>query len=910
MKFFTMILGCVLFSAVSQAQAPGGAGGGRRAGQNMNVGHFYGRVVDAKNNKGIDAASVELLQTKYDTATHTSKDVVVKAMLTKPNGDFSLENLPIMGSFKLKITAINFTDYVQPVKFDLKALAQAKSAGGAGGGAGISQGQGDQSGQGGGVDASLLNAIDKDLGNIKMKGNVQQLGDIVITATPPPYKMAVDKKIFNVDKNIVATGGMATDVLKNIPSVNVDIDGNVTLRNATPQIFVDGRPTTLTMDEIPADAIESIEVMTNPSAKYDASGGGGGILNIVLKKNKKVGYNGDVRAGVDSRGRANGGGDFNLREGKFNVFINGNIRGRKSVSTGTLNQTNLDSAGHPFYYTHQPSTNTSEGTLGFGRVGFDYFMDNRNTFTLAGNYFKGTFHNYDDYTATTTYDPTFYPGYGDSTNNFNENAINTSVFQNKQGELDYKHNFAKSGHELTADFNASSSNNNTNQVILSNISYPSDPTLNYGYPETILSSGASQNYNFQADYVNPFTEKTKLEAGTRVNVQHQSSVNNYYNSLDSAGKGPSNPDSSLDNRFNYTNQVYAGYVQFSSALTKNLSYQAGLRGESSNYKGTLYSDALPETFSHVFPLSLFPSAFLSYKITDKQSLQANYSRRVNRPNFFQLSPYVNRTDSLALSQGNPNLIPEFTSSYEFNYQNDYKGGSFLATVYYKHTTNLITRNVIRVLLPGDVDTSNVYTYQNASSSDVYGLDLTNRYNITKWLDFMVNVIVYNSQINAGNLAGLSNENQFSYFGKMNVNIKLPVGFSIQLNGDYQSRTIVPPNTGGGGRFGGFGGGPVSTANGYIKPIGGFDFAVKKDFLKNKASLVFNMQDVFRTRINDAYSTSQYVDLSYARLRDPQFMRLTFSYRFGKMDMSLFKKKNMKQDPDSNGATEAIGGGTR
>ena len=175
---------------------------------------------------------------------------------------------------------------------------------------------------------------------------------------------------------------------------------------------------------------------------------------------------------------------------------------------------------------------------------------------------------------------------------------------------------------------------------------------------------------------------------------------------------------------------------------------------------------------------------------------------------------------------------------------------------------------------------------------------------------MVNVIVYNSQINAGNLAGLSNENQFSYFGKMNVNIKLPVGFSIQLNGDYQSRTIVPPNTGGGGRFGGFGGGPVSTANGYIKPIGGFDFAVKKDFLKNKASLVFNMQDVFRTRINDAYSTSQYVDLSYARLRDPQFMRLTFSYRFGKMDMSLFKKKNMKQDPDSNGATEAIGGGTR
>jgi outer membrane receptor protein involved in Fe transport len=474
--------------------------------------------------------------------------------------------------------------------------------------------------------------------------------------------------------------------------------------------------------------------------------------------------------------------------------------------------------------------------------------------------------------------------------------------------LDYKHNFAKSGHELTADINSSSSKNSTNQLVQSYINYPDatlSPSLDYYYPQTIVSSGTNKNTNFQADYVNPFTDKTKLEAGTRVNVSNQTSINNYSTSTDS-GK------TDLNNNFKYGSQVYAGYAQFSSYLTSKLSYQAGLRGESSNYNGTLYTSSGPQTFTHNFPLTLFPSAFLSYKLSGSSSLQANYTRRVNRPGFFQLSPYVNRTDSLALSQGNPNLVPEYTSSYELNYQDDYKSGSFLASAYYKHTTNLITRNVVRELLSGDRDSSNVYTYQNANSSDVYGLDLTDRQTVTKWLDVMFNVILYNSQVNAGNLSGLSNENQFSYFAKMNVDIKLPVGFSVQLNGDYQSKTIVPPNAGGGGRFGGFGA-PVSTANGYIKPIGGFDFAVKKDMFNKKVSLVFNMQDVFRTRINDAYSTSQYENLDYSRIRDPQFMRLTLSYRFGKMDMDLFKKKNMKQDQDNNvqdvmgGA--AVGGGT-
>lgn len=169
-------------------------------------------------------------------------------------------------------------------------------------------------------------SFNKDLGNIKLTVDAKQLQDITVAVASPSIKLSADKKIFNVEKNIMSAGGTGLDVMRNVPSVNVDIDGNVTVRNSAPQLLVDGRPTTLTLDQIPADAIESVEVITNPSAKYDASGGGAGILNIVLKKNKKTGYNGNVRAGIDKRGALNGGFDFNTRQDKFNISasINGN----------------------------------------------------------------------------------------------------------------------------------------------------------------------------------------------------------------------------------------------------------------------------------------------------------------------------------------------------------------------------------------------------------------------------------------------------------------------------------------------------------------------------------------------------------------------------------------------------------
>jgi hypothetical protein len=239
------LLNLTSFCLIAQnpTQRPGGGGNG----QQMN-GRMYGKIVEAQSGKPVDAASVQLVQTRMDTATKKSKEVILAGMLTKANGEFSLENVPLFGKSKLKITAIGFKPIEQPAGFEIKMQPGADMS-------------------------AMLNAIDKDLGNIKLEIDAQVLGNVTVVGSKPLFQLGIDRKIYNVEKDVIAAGGTAVDVMKNVPSLSVDLDGNVTLRNNAPQIFVDGRPTTMQLEQIPADAIESVEIITNPSAKYDASGG-------------------------------------------------------------------------------------------------------------------------------------------------------------------------------------------------------------------------------------------------------------------------------------------------------------------------------------------------------------------------------------------------------------------------------------------------------------------------------------------------------------------------------------------------------------------------------------------------------------------------------------------------------------
>ncbi len=286
------------------------------------------------------------------------------------------------------------------------------------------------------------------------------LGNVTVTSSKPGLELAIDKKIFNVDKNITSTGGTAVDVMRNVPSFNVDIDGNVTLRNNAPQIFVDGRPTTMTLDQIPADAIESVEIITNPSAKYDASGGTAGILNIVLKKNRKVGYNGNVRVNADSRGKVGGGADINIRQGKVNFLLSANFFPRKSISNGTTDRFTL--IGTPNTQLLQTDHSTSIGNFGFLRSGFDFFVDNRNTISIAGNLGRGKFKSctLSDMLIDSLYS-------SNQTSSFNDRNSNTDgKFRiSWESQFSYKHNFPKAGHELTADVNYNASKNDNDNLI-------------------------------------------------------------------------------------------------------------------------------------------------------------------------------------------------------------------------------------------------------------------------------------------------------------------------------------------------------------------------------------------------------------------------------------------------------------
>ncbi|MEJ7768827.1 MAG: outer membrane beta-barrel family protein, partial [Chitinophagaceae bacterium] len=709
------------------------------------------------------------------------------------------------------------------------------------------------------------------------------------------FQMGVDRKIFNVEKNLVSAGQTAQEIMKNIPSVNVDIDGNVTLRNAAPQIFVDGRPSTLSLDQIPADAIESVEIITNPSAKFDASGGNAGILNIVLKKNRKTGYNGNIRAGIDSRGKVNGGADINIKQGKVNVFASANYNQRKSKSFSETFRHNITK---PLVDVNQISRGINNGTFAFGRAGIDYLLDNRNTFTISGVIVNGNFNNTDNLNFDSS-------GTGSVFTRGNQYTDTKSSFKNYGSSFSYKHLFAKPNKDLTADVNYNSSNNENKGLYTTQL-YEANSTVK-GSPQLrkTTGNGSTKFFTAQFDYTDPITENSKIETGARVSVRDNTSVNN--NSFYNNATQQYIFNSQLSNDYQFTDRVYAGYFTFSNKI-KTLSYQAGLRAESSDYTGTLFQSAKETNFTTKYPISLFPSLFVTKELKNNQDLQINYSRRINRPNFFQLIPYTDISDPQNYSKGNPALKPEFTNSFEMSYQKTFeKSHSLLFTAYYKQSTDLITRFTYRdQVTTNSFDSAYFTTYLNANSSKAYGLELTSRNPIAKWWDMTTNFNFYNSKINGSNIDNSLQSQRLSYFVKWNSTFKLPANFSIQLSGDYQSKSVLPQSSGGGGgrsgggfSGGGWGGGQQPSAQGYINPNYGVDAAIRKDFLKNKtASITLSVNDILRTKRYSYYSESSFFTQEYERRRDPQVFRLNFSYRFGKLDVSLFKRKNMRNGMDT------------
>ena len=892
MRKIYLLLFLILFSFVffeSKAQYPGAGGMGRSGlgkSTNLNMGHFYGKIVDAKN-KGIGGVTVQLFINKFDTVTHQLKLVVNKTDITENNGDFDLDGLSLMGKYQLKISSVGYKKIEMPVTFGFKRPEPGTTP-----------------------DFQKMAAqADKDLGNIKLEQDATTLEAVTVTSVKPMMELGIDRKVFNVDKNLSSTGQTATEIMKSIPSLSVDIDGNVTLRNSTPTLFVDGRPTTLTLDQIPSDIIEKVEIITNPSAKYDASGGGTGILNIILKKNKKNGYNGNVRTGIDARGKLNAGGDINYRQNKVNLTASANYNQRKSLTTTNSSTDYFAKTAASDTYVNAKNDGTNNGHFQFYRLGLDYFIDIRNTLSVASSYTQGAFDNISNQKIDSSSSTALL-------SNTNRVTGSNFHFENFGGQLSFKHNFAKEGHNITADANYNSSSNGSNTDIKS-LSYLASGLRKYPFPSLQQTIGNGYNHytTIQSDFENPLSDDTKLEAGVRLAIR-DFKTNNLQSFGDSAS--PLVQSLAATSIYKYTDQVYAAYATYSFKL-KRLGFQLGLRAESSDYHGNM---TLPDTttFKVTYPISLFPSVYITYKLTDAQSFQLNYSRKINRPNFFQILPAYNFTDPQNPSVGNAGLKPEFTNALEWTYNNNYnRTDNFLATAYFKYSTNLITgyifKDINRNIKVGTVTSDSLYysSYTNANYSYTYGLELTEKLNVTKWWDLLLNVNFYDAKLNATIPSANISNDMISWYSKVNSTVKFGKGLSMQITWESRSKTLIPQSNyggGGGGRSGGmFGGSPQALAQGYTLPrYWDVDVAVRKDWIMTKgrgASLTLSMNNIFYTG-NSTHSDATYFTQNSDRFRDAQLARLNFSYRFGKIDVSLFKRKNTKAE--QGGGMENMSGG--
>lgn len=814
----------------------------------VNTNSIFGKVVDIQNNKGIEGATVQLFATPIDSLPGQKGDSLIAVMLTKRNGDFRFAKIPPLIQYKVQISAIGYSPFERTFVYK--------------------KDQGEQ------------RVFEKDLGNIVMAHLAQKLQAVTIVAQRPALQLGIDKKVFDVDKSITSKGGTAVDVMKNIPSLSVDVDGNVQLRNSSPTIFVDGRPTILTLDQISSDDIDRIEIITNPSAKYDASTTGG-IINVILKKNKRHGLNGLVSLTGGIPERYSGNANINLRQGKFNFFVSGHYNYTNNDAHGnSLRQNKTDGVVDNYFIQHSLNNHTRQ-FVGL-RGGVDIFIDNRNTFTLSQGYFNGQFSNlqnqdqeyYDNVNSLTK------TGYRISDGNFE--------FKRNSSSLYYTHKFPKEGEKIDAAVKMNYGNVNDHNAIINTFFNPSGSMI--GNPDLVQDDGANSNNQLTAniDYENPLADGKKLEAGLR---SYTNNYQSYFNSY--SVKNGESIKLPLSNNYKYIESVQAAYITYTGKF-KSIGYQAGLRGEYSKFTGTLLDSA--KKFGYEYPSSLkniwnalFPSLYLSKKINDKDDVQLNYSRRIRRPNFWQLNPFIDINDPLNIQQGNPQLKPEYSNSFEFNYSKSFKNNSnFLASIYYRNTTGDITRysdtlTVVQYtkLQSAGVDPNAILnTFINSNSTNRAGLELTLQEKFGENFDLTPSMNIGYRKVNAAqNSLDLSNEG-IDFSTKLTGNYKIKTrnksnvfnNLSFQLTANYHSPSVIPQ----GRRLERF----------------NSDFAMQKNLFKNnRGSVTFAVNDIFNThRFGVIYDTPSFYQETYNRHWVRSF-RLTFSYKFGNSDFSLFKQNH-------------------
>ena len=764
------------------------------------LGRVSGTLLDAASQQPLPFAGVVLLR--------AADSSFVAGAQTLETGAFTLEKVPL-GRYVLKATVVGYRTGLRPVALTAAAPTLA-------------------------------------LGPLRLRTAATKLAEVLVQGQRAIVTDNLDKKVIDVTKDLNAAGGTAVDVLQNVPSVSVDQNGAVSLRGAAGvKVLVDGKPTSVPLDQLPASSIQTIEVITNPSARYDAEGTAG-IVNIVLKKQRQEGWNGQASATAGTGAKYNPSLNLNYRRGRINAFGAYDFRADRRTGYGTVRQ--RTSYRDTTVVLSQDRTSLIEGRGHTARLGLDYDLTPDHTLTLTVQPRFNRQHNQEDIRSAQLNQAT---GEQPVLGNSDRANLNTGTSRQADFSLDYRRLWpSQKQRELTA--TVIYTPGITQLTVNSDVAYRDNPAGHYAHQQQYFDVRTDQAAA-QLDYVLPVGEKGRYELGAK-SLSRRSDNDFQYRSQPGLAYDPSN-------RFIYQEYIQSAYGIYGNAAGA-FSYKLGLRVEQTNTRGD-QAQATPNGHFTRSYLSLFPSALLAYDFSDAHRLQLSYSRRVQRPSADELDPFPDRSDPLSLRSGNPGLRPEFVHALELGEQTFFgAGGQLSGTAFYRYEENTITN----IRDPRFYDVVTQSTVANTVRLNVgheisYGLEavaaapLGGRGKVSLNSSAFRRIIQGSTPVNAD-----FNNRNLVFSARLNTTLAATKKLDVQLAANYRS--------------------PVVTAQGRRLTQFNVDLAAKQLVLKDKGAITLRLADVFNTLQFNNDASGPGFDSQTRNKRESRILYLGFSYRFG------------------------------
>ena len=711
-----------------------------------------------------------------------------------------------------------------------------------------------------------------------MAEDAKQLNEVTVTGQRATMKLEVDRKSFDVGQLISNAGQSASDVLDNVPSIEVDNDGNVSLRgNSSVEVWINGKASGLTSDnraqilqQLPAESIDRIEVIDNPSAKFSAEGSAG-IINIVLKKDRKAGYYGSVQAGGDTRGGANTSFNVNYNSRLIDSYLN--IGYRHRANTGHMESQQTSDTYNQTY----DSDSKQRGNNFFTRAGVTLHATTKDDFSLSGMLMHGGGNSH-------SYTPYIYTAVANGLNNYQLDRINRSRtgMDMRYGEFNYRHSFNdKHFIDFTADLSSWKMNGDNWYQDSTVVVGIDDVTYSYQYRPQYINNHRKE---LKLEYENQVTKNFKIEAGYNGNFSRENTPQESYMDNTSFDGTNASEDKLFFNRFIYKQDLHAFYTTLSYKFGA-LSLMGGLRGEywrvnTESYTWEQEHDAsLREQPFKKDYFQLFPSVFMSWQMTETQQLQLNYTRRLRRPWGGQLNSFRDTRDATTVSFGNPYLTPEFSNSFSLNYLKQWNDHSLLVSAYYRPTTDVIQR----ISYKNKEDGLFYQTSMNVAKSVSTGLEMTVKNKLWRILDLTTSANAYYYRLNGfsydidGQTVTGNSDHNFTWNARMTASLMLPYDISIQSTGRYTARQVI--------------------TQGYRKANYSIDFGARKNFFNKLFTLSVNCRDLLDSRRFETFTSGPNFTRHQINRRGGRRMSMTLTWNFGNMKQKKRPNKSHNSEND-------------